>query len=128
MTTSTPSTSRRDTLLGKAPDRFRRAYGSHELTVLHDDGDYRHLQLAPAAPSPEYAPAITLVTWPGGAALVGRFGSHTYTGDGDLLPMFDLGNADADRLAGISIVGLCGTVTFAAYLDHRAALETELAR
>ena len=51
--------------------RFERDTAEHELTVLHDDGLYRHLRVAQPGNS-EYW--YDLVTWPGCLAVRGDFG------------------------------------------------------
>jgi hypothetical protein len=49
-------------------DRYRSDTKNHELTILHDDGLYRHLRVARAGSSMYY---FDLLTWPGRLSIVG---------------------------------------------------------
>lgn len=58
----------------------------HQLTVLHDDGLYRHLRIA--APFTGIW-SWELVTWPGHLAITGDIGSgYTFHADEDMVPWF----------------------------------------
>lgn len=54
-----------------AADRFARDTKNHVMTVLHDDGVYRHLRFAQPDRSSYW---FDIVTWPGTLAIRGDFG------------------------------------------------------
>jgi hypothetical protein len=64
---------------------FRRDTAKHKLTVLHDDGLYRHLRLS--APSTGHA-WYELVTWPGTLTIRGGMGAYTFSRTTDMLDFF----------------------------------------
>ncbi len=64
--------------------RFLRDTARHELTVLRDDGLYRHLRLRA---SRSFA-WFELVTWPGALTIRGDMGSYTFSRDPDMFDFF----------------------------------------
>lgn len=70
---------------------FTRDTTAHQMTVLRDDGMYRHLRYAPPGSSPARCCWFELVTWPGHLAVDGGMGAFTFArpgGDEDLFPFF----------------------------------------
>lgn len=65
--------------------RFNRECGNHEMTVLHDDGLYRHLRFNTPAHSLYW---FDLVTWPGYLTISGDFGCYTFARIGDMFEFF----------------------------------------
>lgn len=53
-------------------DRYRSDTKDHELTIMHDDGLYRHLRIARPGSSMQY---FDLITWPGRLSIVGDIGT-----------------------------------------------------
>lgn len=69
----------------QAAARFRRDTARHELTVLRDDGLYRHLR----ARAPEHSFGwFELITWPGALGIRGDMGSYTFSRDTDMFAFF----------------------------------------
>lgn len=66
-------------------ERFARDTAQHKLTILHDDGLYRHLRMRNPL-SNEYW--FDLITWPGSLAVRGDIEGHMFTRDLDMLPFF----------------------------------------
>ncbi|MDV6267045.1 hypothetical protein [Rhodococcus globerulus] len=58
----------------------------HELTILHDDGLYRHVKCA--APGTNIW-RFDLVTWPGHLAVSGDLGSYTFSRLPDMFEFFE---------------------------------------
>jgi hypothetical protein len=74
-------------------ERFKRDTASHEMTVLHDDGLYRHLRFMRVItdetgrhPSSSYW--FELVTWPGKLAVSGDCGSFLFARREDMFEFF----------------------------------------
>ncbi|GAB6925863.1 hypothetical protein AAC389_15790 [Rhodococcus qingshengii] len=67
---------------------FDKMTTEHELTVLHDDGVYRHLKFA--APGTNIW-RFDLVTWPGHLAVSGDLSSYTFSRTYDMLQFFEIG-------------------------------------
>lgn len=65
--------------------RFRRDTAHHELTILHDDGLYRHLRLRNPRTSVYW---FDLVTWPGSLAIRGDIEGHIFSREPDMFPFF----------------------------------------
>lgn len=59
--------------LNRSRDRFASDTAKHQMTVLHDDGLYRHLRFAQPAPDAWHY-WFEIVTWPGSLAIRGDFG------------------------------------------------------
>jgi len=57
----------------------------HELTVLHDDGLYRHLMMRKPNSSNMY---YEVITWPGYLSIVGDMGSSTFSRIPDMFDFF----------------------------------------
>ncbi|MEU7149143.1 hypothetical protein AB0B15_14075 [Streptomyces sp. NPDC045456] len=67
-------------------ERFARDTAQHEMTVLHDDGLYRHLRFM-APRSSEYW--FDLITWPGRLAMCGDVGDdYVFSRTADMFEFF----------------------------------------
>lgn len=74
------------TLLADAAERFTHDTAEHELTILRDDGLYRHLRFAKPGTGMYH---FELITWPGYLTIVGDFGSgHTFRRVTDMFEFF----------------------------------------
>lgn len=74
------------------PDRVRERFvtdtATHEMTIKHDDGVYRHVSFA----RPEtIAYSYSLVTWPGHLAYTGDMGAYLFSRERDMFPFFAAG-------------------------------------
>lgn len=86
MSTTQPTTrSRYEVLVAESRERFIRDTAKHELTVLHDDGLYRHLRFAQPGTSNYY---YSLVTWPGYLAIVGDGPDYVFCRLPDMFEFF----------------------------------------
>lgn len=67
--------------------QFKASTSDHQLTVLHDDGPYRHLRMKePGADIWSW----NVVTWPGYLTITGDIGSgFTFVREDDMLAFFD---------------------------------------
>lgn len=65
---------------------FKRWTKDHRLTVLHEDGLYRHLRVAKPG---TYMYGFDVVTWPGYLAIVGDIGDYTFCRINDMLEFFE---------------------------------------
>ncbi|MEV0917899.1 hypothetical protein AB0I93_27025 [Streptomyces sp. NPDC049967] len=75
--------------------RFKRDTADHQMTVLHEDGLYRHLQFRSPGTIEFY---FDLITWPGCLTIRGDYGdAFTFTRELDMFPFFR-----ADRRCGIN--------------------------
>jgi hypothetical protein len=87
MTTTQPTTrSRYEVLIAESRERFIRDTAKHEMTVLHDDGLYRHLRFQQASGSSFYW--FDLVTWPGCLVISGDMGAHHFSRTRDMFDFF----------------------------------------
>lgn len=76
-------------------ERFASDTAGHQMTVLHEDGLYRHLRFRSLKTS-EYW--FDLITWPGCLTIRGDYGdAYTFDRERDMLPFFR-----ADRRWGIN--------------------------
>lgn len=75
-------------LEAEAKGWFDKMTTEHELTVLHDDGVYRHLKFAAQGTS---IWRFDLVTWPGHLAVSGDLSSYTFSRTHDMLQFFEIG-------------------------------------
>lgn len=66
-------------------EQFLKDVGSHTMSVLHDDGVYRHLRFAKPGTSHMH---FDIVTWPGYLAYTGDMGAFTFTRLRDMLDFF----------------------------------------
>ncbi|MGI5247593.1 hypothetical protein [Dactylosporangium sp. CA-139066] len=64
----TTSYARHALLLAESKERFARETASHELTILHDDGLYRHIRCATPGRAIH---RFDLITWPGHLTITG---------------------------------------------------------
>lgn len=64
---------------------FLKDVSAHQLTVLRDDGLYRHLRFAQPGTSVRH---FELITWPGYLAYVGDMGAYTFTRLEDMFAFF----------------------------------------
>lgn len=70
-------------------ERFRRDTAEHQMTVLHDDGLYRHLRFAKPGTGMYW---FEIVTWPGRLSVTGGFGSgYTFARLDDMFQFFRTG-------------------------------------
>lgn len=69
----------------KARDRFERDTRDHEMTVLHDDGVYRHLRFKQPESSFYW---FDLVTWPGYLTICGDVETYTFCRTNDMFTWF----------------------------------------
>lgn len=77
----------------KAFDNFTTDTVNHELTVLKDDGLYRHIRFGEKN-SPFYA--INITTWPGYLAVTGDMGDFVFTRTPDMFEFFRGKEINAD--------------------------------
>lgn len=65
--------------------QFEGDIADHQMTVIRDEGNYRHLRFSP----PEsYTMGFDIVTWPGYLAYVGDMGSYVFSRTTDMLTFF----------------------------------------
>jgi hypothetical protein len=76
---------RKRTRAATPKDWFDEATTEHEMTVLHDDGVYRHLKFARPGTN---IWRFDLVTWPGHLAVSGDLSSYTFSRLHDMLEFF----------------------------------------
>lgn len=74
------------------PEQFLRDVHEHQLTILREDGVYRHLRFSKPGSFDRH---FELVTWPGYLAYVGDMGAFTFTRMRDMLDFF---RRDPDKL------------------------------
>jgi hypothetical protein len=72
--------------LGQARDRFRSDTAEHQLTVVRDDGLYRHLRFS--RPDSWFY-GFDVVTWPGYLAFVGDMGDLLFSREQDMVAFFE---------------------------------------
>jgi hypothetical protein len=85
MTTSLELAQKSETDAG---ERFRNDTAKHELTILHDDGLYRHLRFRQPAPGMNWY-WFDLITWPGCLTIRGDLGdSYTFARLPDMFEFF----------------------------------------
>lgn len=75
-------------LLAEAGAHFTHDTDGHEMTVLHDDGLYRHIRFARRG-SLTY---FDLITWPGSLTIEGSHGTWTFRRDVDMFEFFRRSN------------------------------------
>ncbi len=79
-----------DVLTGEALERdFHDVTKDHELTVLRDDGLYRHLRVAKPG---TVNWAFDIVTWPGYLTICGDLGDYTFRRLDDMFRFFETAN------------------------------------
>lgn len=66
-------------------EQFERDIAEHQLTVMHDDGLYRHVRLAKPDRNTYW---FDLVTWPGNLVIKGDMGSFTFSRLPDMFEFF----------------------------------------
>lgn len=67
-------------------ERFTRNTADHQMTVLHDDGLYRHLRFA--QPEHSWLYWFEIVTWPGSLTVKGDCGTFTFSREADMFGFF----------------------------------------
>lgn len=72
-------------LLAESGERFAADVAEHQLTVLHDDGLYRHLRFQRPNTGIHY---FDLVTWPGTLAIRGDLEGYMFTRVTDMFEFF----------------------------------------
>jgi hypothetical protein len=96
MNDTTAPTDPRAESLREAAERFARETEHHKLTILHDDGLYRHLRFMPESPrSSMYW--FDLITVPGALIFQGDGESFVFRRDEDMFEFFR-SNPDRDTL------------------------------
>lgn len=76
-------------LLADAARRFAADTKTHTMTVLHDDGLYRHLRFRAADHG---FTAWDLIMWPGSLAIQGAHGTYTFSRETDMVGFFRTSN------------------------------------
>lgn len=74
---------------GDAYDRFRHDVTGHQLTVIHDDGLYRHLRLSNPDRSSYW---YEIITFPGSLVIRGDMGTYLFTREADMFGFFGTGD------------------------------------
>jgi hypothetical protein len=75
-------------------ERFAKDVAQHEMTVLHDDGLYRHLRFQGRVTLKDGRTSLTsiywfdLITWPGSLAINGDMGSFQFSRTEDMFEFF----------------------------------------
>lgn len=83
---TTDTTTPKPTLEQEIAERFARDTGEHVMTVLHDDGLYRHLRCTREGSSLYW---FEIVTWPGSLAIRGDIGnSYVFSRTTDMFEFF----------------------------------------
>lgn len=83
------------TIEDAARERFERDTAAHEMTVIHDDGLYRHLRFADRNPERAWCYWYDIVTWPGRLVICGDVGDYMFS---RLSDMFDFFGGKGDRI------------------------------
>jgi hypothetical protein len=73
-------------MLTKSRERFERDTAKHEMTVLHDDGVYRHLRIQRPG---SWTYGHDIVTWPGYLAITGDAGDYLFARTADMFEFFE---------------------------------------
>lgn len=82
----TTQTATKPTLEQEIAERFARDTAHHQLTVLHDDGLYRHLRAQKPGSSTFW---FEIATWPGSLAIRGDYGdSYVFSRTDDMFGFF----------------------------------------
>lgn len=68
-----------------AAERFSRDVAGHEMTVLHDDGLYRHIRFKKPGTMSYY---FDLITWPGSLVIKADMGTYVFTREPDMIRDF----------------------------------------
>lgn len=71
-------------------ERFARDTANHELTVVHDDGVYRHIKARSTKAGEGWFCWFEVVTWPGALAIRGDCGSFQFARLDDMFEFFRL--------------------------------------
>lgn len=79
--------------IAKALEMYRQDTADHELTVLRDEGIYRHLKMRSATRGSFYW--FEIVTWPGCLTINGDMGTYTFSRVDDMFRFF---RADDGRI------------------------------
>ena len=66
-------------------ERFQETIGEHQLTVIHDDGLYRHLRCARPNSSDRH---FNITTWPGYLCISGDMGCYVFQRVEDMFQFF----------------------------------------
>jgi hypothetical protein len=65
--------------------QFEGDIANHEMTVIRDEGNYRHLRFSPPG---SYIMGFDVITWPGYLAYVGDMGDYVFSRTEDMLTFF----------------------------------------
>src|ERR1039457_99476 len=82
---SSMSTQTRKDEAEAARERFERDTAEHEMTVIHDDGLYRHLRFQKPG---SWIYGYDIVTWPGYLAITGDAGEYMFARLPDMFEFF----------------------------------------
>jgi len=98
--------------------RFKNDTAKHEMTVLHDDGLYRHLRFTPVVTDEKTGKRsrsssywFDLITWPGCLAVNGDCGSFMFSRIEDMFEFFRGSRINPQYWAG----KVCGETTTKSY-------------
>jgi hypothetical protein len=75
---------------------FRRDVAKHTMTVLRDDGVYRHLSFS--QPDHQWLHRFEIVTWPGALSIRGDVGTYVFSRLHDMFEFFRSSMTTADKL------------------------------
>lgn len=67
------------------PQRFLKEVSNHKLTILRDDGAYRHIRLSESGTR---CMQFDLITWPGYLCYTGDMGTYVFTRTNDMFEFF----------------------------------------
>jgi hypothetical protein len=84
----TTSYTRYQQLLDESKERFARDTADHKMTVLHEDGLYRHLRFR----ADGSLVGFDLITWPGSLTIQGGHGTYTFRRETDMFGFFRASN------------------------------------
>lgn len=83
------------TIEDTARERFGRDTANHAMTVVRDDGLYRHLRFANRDPEQAWCYWYDIVTWPGRLVICGDAGDYMFS---RLSDMFEFFGGKGDRI------------------------------
>jgi hypothetical protein len=76
--------------IAEMAERFARDTANHELTIVHDDGVYRHVKARSTKSGEGWCCWFEVVTWPGALAIRGDCGSFQFARSEDMFAFFRL--------------------------------------
>lgn len=108
-----------DKVIEQVADRFTGDTAKHAMTVLHDDGLYRHLRFKKPGSSMYW---FDLVTWPGCLAITGDMNSYTFSRVEDMFTFFR-GEYINPAYWGEKLIAHCGTTHYSEDTFRRRVTE-----